>query len=264
MYRLLVSFCFCIILSVACYAENIDEATDAFSTETIINSSTNIEPALKTYLQNAAIKIKESLGKTTSSTHYTIKAHFDPSTEQLWHFDSIDNTDEAKLHCLELVEKTIKETHPPTAQPFNIAFIVDDLPITEVQPNGDIDFGPYMAALQRTIKSNFTVTNKPSKNTKTTIVFGLNKDGSIKNAHITTSSGFPAYDKAAMKALKNSAPFLPLPAGSSDIAISYTFNYDSHNVGHMVGRNYLIHLAQPSVIITETGNFLPKGKHRLF
>ena len=55
MYRLFVLFCFCITLSVSCYAENIDEATDAFAVTTYGDSTPGIEPTLKTYLQNAAI-----------------------------------------------------------------------------------------------------------------------------------------------------------------------------------------------------------------
>jgi len=266
MYRL-IALLSCIAISInGIFAKSddpIDEGTDAFEFTASGENLTSIEPALRIYFTNVALKIKQRLNTTSSEAPYSIKAHFDPSTKMLWKLDAIKNGDKTKLICLELVEKILKDSNPPTAQPFDVTFFIDNLPITKVESNGDIDYGPYMAMLQRTIKSNFYVTNKPTKSTKTTILFSLDKNGSIKHAHVTDSSGFPDYDKAAMKALNSSAPFLPLPFRSSDMSISYTFNYDSQCVGHLVGRNYVIHLAQPSVVTT-IEPFHPKGNFRRF
>jgi protein TonB len=43
------------------------------------------------------------------------------------------------------------------------------------------------------------------------VVFRIHQDGSITDLRVEQSSGFSAFDLAAMRAVSNAAPFPPLP-----------------------------------------------------
>jgi TonB family protein len=100
-----------------------------------------------------------------------------------------------------------------------------------VEARKDVDFGPYMADLQRRIKRAwFPPKGNESKRVK--VVFKVHKDGQMTNLRILISSGLQIADAAALKAVENAAPFRPLPDGApNDVDIEFTFDYNVFNGG---------------------------------
>jgi TonB family protein len=90
----------------------------------------------------------------------------------------------------------------------------------------DVDFGPYMADLQRRIKRAW-FPPKGNESKRVVVIFKVHKGGELSNLRIGTSSGVAIADNAALKAVENAAPFRPLPAGASDdVDIQFTFDYN--------------------------------------
>jgi TonB family protein len=90
----------------------------------------------------------------------------------------------------------------------------------------DVDFGPYMADLQRRIKRAW-FPPKGNESKRVVVVFKIHKDGTMSNLRLDHSSGLAIADQAALKAVENAAPFRPLPAGAQDdVDIQFTFDYN--------------------------------------
>ena len=103
-------------------------------------------------------------------------------------------------------------THVPSAQ--------------QTQVTKDIDFKPYMEALQKSIKSHW----HPPKGYDDHVVrvkFKVHKNGEISNLAFDRMSRSPDKDAAVIKAIIASMPSLPpLPEGSPDnVDIMFTFEY---------------------------------------
>lgn len=94
------------------------------------------------------------------------------------------------------------------------------------------DFGPYMRELQRRIKRRW---NPPRGNESKRVVllFKVSKDGRLLSLKVHTSSGVPSADQAALDAVKQTAPFRPLPPEyrGNDIDIQFTFDYNVFGIG---------------------------------
>lgn len=90
----------------------------------------------------------------------------------------------------------------------------------------DIDFGPYMDAVQRRIKKSwFPPKGNESKRIK--VNFHISRNGSVSRLRMKASSGVQDADEAALEAVRSASPFPPLPEGSpEDIEINFTFDYN--------------------------------------
>lgn len=90
----------------------------------------------------------------------------------------------------------------------------------------DINFGPYMSALQRKIKRSW----KPprgSESNRIVVTFSVVSDGSLSDLKLLQASGDPEANLAAMQAVSRAAPFDPLPPGSAPtVEIEFTFDYN--------------------------------------
>ncbi len=90
----------------------------------------------------------------------------------------------------------------------------------------DVDFGPYMADLQRRIKRAW-FPPKGNESKRVSVVFKIHRDGQMSNLRLDKSSGLAIADQAALKAVENAAPFRPLPPGApDDVDIQFTFDYN--------------------------------------
>jgi TonB family protein len=90
----------------------------------------------------------------------------------------------------------------------------------------DVDFGPYMADLQRRIKRAW-FPPKGNESKRVVVIFKVHRGGELSNLRLEHSSGVAIADNAALKAVENAAPFRPLPAGASDdVDIQFTFDYN--------------------------------------
>lgn len=107
-------------------------------------------------------------------------------------------------------------------------------PLANDHPNGpssghsraDVNWGPYMAELQRRIKMNwFPPAGTESK--RVVVVFKILRDGSLTHLKVDKSSNSAIADQAALKAVEHAAPFRHLPEGADDDAdIQFTFDYN--------------------------------------
>ncbi len=92
----------------------------------------------------------------------------------------------------------------------------------------------YMRDLQRIIKMNWNPP-KGRESLRVVLLFRLEKNGTLLSSAVFKSSGDKEADKAALDALKNSAPFKPLPAEFKEksIDIQFTFDYNVFNTYSM-------------------------------
>ena len=73
-----------------------------------------------------------------------------------------------------------------------------------------IDWAPYIRNIENKIKSNWKPVKK-ERSTRTVAEYTINKKGELLNTKIIQSSGADEVDEQALFAIKNSAPFEPLP-----------------------------------------------------
>lgn len=91
----------------------------------------------------------------------------------------------------------------------------------------DNTFNSYMHKMQNRIKSNW-VPPKSEVSSSTVLKYQIAKDGRLLDYNVITSSGDKYFDKAAIDALKKSAPFEPLPKEftGDKIEVQFTFDYN--------------------------------------
>jgi len=94
------------------------------------------------------------------------------------------------------------------------------------------DFGPYMMELQRRIKRRWTPP-RGNESKRVVLLFKISRDGRLLSLNLHKTSGVPEADQAAIRAVKEAAPFRPLPAEyrGDDIDIQFTFDYNVFGVG---------------------------------
>ena len=93
------------------------------------------------------------------------------------------------------------------------------------------DFGPYMKELQRRIKMNWDPP-KGNESKRVILLFSIARDGRLLNVKVHRSSGLEAADRAAIDAVKLTAPFRPLPPEfkGNSVDIQFTFDYNVFGV----------------------------------
>jgi TonB family protein len=92
--------------------------------------------------------------------------------------------------------------------------------------NGDVDFGPYMASLQRRIKKHW-FPPKGHEGDRVVVKFKLDGLGVVSGLQLEHPAGYMPSDKCALKAVEDAAPFAPLPNGAPpSVDIQYTFDWN--------------------------------------
>ena len=104
----------------------------------------------------------------------------------------------------------------------------------------DVDFGPYMANMQRRIKAHwFPPRGKESKRVK--VSFRLDGEGKATDVKVVDSSKDKPADEAAVLAVEKAAPFRSLPSGAPPtVDIEFTFDYNVFNRGKTTKENELL------------------------
>jgi TonB family protein len=89
------------------------------------------------------------------------------------------------------------------------------------------DYGAYMSELQRRIKRNWHPP-QAQEDKRVVVNFSIDRAGRLLGLSIAKSSGYVEADKAALDAVRFSAPFRNLPPGhkDNDLAIQFTFDYN--------------------------------------
>jgi protein TonB len=91
-------------------------------------------------------------------------------------------------------------------------------------------FGWYIQAAKRRVDPNWDrLSIDPGVRNSTTlhaaVSFVINRDGSIKNVRITTSSGNLSWDNAGIRAIMSSNPLPPLPPDFQGSEVSVTWDF---------------------------------------
>jgi TonB family protein len=98
----------------------------------------------------------------------------------------------------------------------------------EAAAANDVNYGPYMADLQRRIKRNW-FPPRTATSSRTVTHFTLDKEGNLLDCRIQESSGSAATDKSGILAVQRTAPFAPMPEGSPPTSeVEFTFAYNVH------------------------------------
>ncbi len=97
--------------------------------------------------------------------------------------------------------------------------------------SSDVDYGAYLANMQRKIKKAW-FPPKGNESKTVTLKFKIHKDGSVTDIRLAKGSGISQVDDAATQAVQSASPFGQLPAGSADVIdIKFTFDYNVFNAG---------------------------------
>jgi TonB family protein len=89
----------------------------------------------------------------------------------------------------------------------------------------------YVEAVKRAINQNWMQNTidpsvRASRRAHTVVVFRINRDGTVKNIRLDTSSGNRSMDDSAQRALLSIDKFPPLPADYSGSYVDVTFDFD--------------------------------------
>ncbi|HEY9686371.1 MAG TPA: TonB family protein [Coleofasciculaceae cyanobacterium] len=94
----------------------------------------------------------------------------------------------------------------------------------------DIDFGPFMADLERRIKRNW-MPPRGSESRRVKLLFYLARDGRVLKVETSKPSGDEEADRAAIAAVQSSAPFMAFPPQVQEdvLPVEFTFDYNVLN-----------------------------------
>jgi protein TonB len=105
----------------------------------------------------------------------------------------------------------------------------------KVQGQGGGDFatryGWYVEAVRRKIGSNWNLFEidpavRSARRARSVMTFTINRDGSVKNIRMETSSGNQSMDISVQRALANASPMPPLPNDYSGSYVNVDFDFD--------------------------------------
>lgn len=139
------------------------------------------------------------------------------------------NGSQATDNRVELRTDIKLETEKPGALPAagSDQFVAKRMHSENAPATAAVDFKPYMAALSKKIKQNWSPPARQEK-TEVSVNFILMPDGAIGNLRIT-KHGSPSADEAARQAILRAAPFAHLPQGCNvPKQIDYDFSHSSH------------------------------------
>jgi len=98
--------------------------------------------------------------------------------------------------------------------------------VVERRSDPVVDFGPYMAQLQRRIKHAW-YPPKGEESRRIVVVFKIDNHGKLSHLRLDKPSGAQRADRAALRAVEDASPFNPLPQGSpKDVDVQFTFDYN--------------------------------------
>ena len=87
-------------------------------------------------------------------------------------------------------------------------------------------FSYYLAAIERKVSQNwFSSSSGKGEGYSCVVYFRMNRNGSVSDLRIEESSGNSYFDRSALRAIRSSDPFPPLPRAFTDpwLGIHFTF-----------------------------------------
>jgi TonB family protein len=109
---------------------------------------------------------------------------------------------------------------------FGKSVAVQFVPQISRKADHDVDFGPYMAEMQRKIKGQWSPP-KAGETRKVVVQFKLSAEGEPSHLQLIHSSGSEESDRKALAAVTEASPYAHLPSGAPDsVDIQFTFDYN--------------------------------------
>ena len=114
---------------------------------------------------------------------------------------------------------------PPLGRPTGVAQGAG----TAASVDGDFPFQWYLTAVQRKVHEQWVQPRTSPQGQRAVITFEIARSGEVTGARIEKTSGDPAYDLAALRAVTAANPLPPLPAEfkGSVIRVHFGFEYTS-------------------------------------
>lgn len=107
-----------------------------------------------------------------------------------------------------------------------MAFAQPDEASAAVSTSEDVNYGPFMADLQRRIKKQWCPP-RGQQSRKVTVTFQVHADGTVTDLVLSKPSWYAQDDQAALAAVKSAGYVRPLPVGAPEhVDIEFTFDYN--------------------------------------
>lgn len=92
---------------------------------------------------------------------------------------------------------------------------------------GDLRFAWYRASVTVALQQRWIrpVLEDAREALSVTVTFEIERDGSVRDVEIETSSGVPSLDRSAIRAVEQAAPLPPLPAGWDEAPFPARFEF---------------------------------------
>lgn len=235
---------------------------DAFSSQVIMaGAHCSCQPvyvdvkerlAMRDFIEKTVKKVKLRwcpMGISGMENYPRIIAVFEDDRWSIKRFDDDEPSSSTKA-ASRLVLDVLSHSRPPVQKSFAIVFTLDPLveDVVEKTVEGtiltggltrwrpfegvpvlssqrDVDFGPYMADLQRKVKREW-IPPAISKGGRAQCQFKILSDGRIEQLRLLDGSISEGLSEAALKAVRKAAPFRQLPDGAPpDVDIQFTFDF---------------------------------------
>jgi TonB family protein len=119
----------------------------------------------------------------------------------------------------------LKNQHPESSQPL----VPKSDPSVGVS-NVKVDYVPYLHDVERRVRRAW-FPPKSNESKEVDLIFKIHQRGEMTDLHVEHPSNLTMQDNAALSAVRNAAPFRPLPKGSKEV-IEVEFKLD-YNVSHV-------------------------------
>jgi len=101
-----------------------------------------------------------------------------------------------------------------------------------VAARANVDWGPWLAALQRKVEQNW-IPGQTGTSRRTVVIFTVGRAGELQSIRLARTSGSQQTDDAALTAIQRAAPFLPLPEAYEGNSVTINFTFDINVLGQL-------------------------------
>ncbi|MEN9204165.1 MAG: energy transducer TonB [Thermostichus sp. DG_1_5_bins_95] len=101
-----------------------------------------------------------------------------------------------------------------------------------VAARANVDWGPWLAALQRKVEQNW-IPGQTGTSRRTVVIFTVGRGGELQSLRLGRTSGSQQTDDAALQAIQRAAPFLPLPEAYEGSSVTINFTFDINVLGQL-------------------------------
>ncbi len=111
-------------------------------------------------------------------------------------------------------------------KPLDVSVDQQDAPSALTVDAPRFPFSYYLAAIERKVSQNwFSSSSGKGEGYSCVVYFRMNRNGSVSDLKIEESSGNSYFDRSALRAIRSSDPFPPLPRAFTDpwLGIHFTF-----------------------------------------